>query len=498
MTLPANPLVYEIYTWVWLHEVSARAGRTVTLADVPSHEWDAVTGPAVDAVWLMGVWERSPEGARIAREHPAMRAAAAAALPDLTDDDIVGSAYCIRNYTVDTRLGGDDGLAVARRELAARGAGLVLDFVPNHVAPDHPWADSHPERFVRGTADDLVRDPDGFLAVGDAVIARGKDPYFPAWPEVLQLDASSVELRAAAAEVVTTIAGRCDAIRCDMAMLMLDDVFVRTWGERAVGGPQPDGGRGYWPTVFEAVRAAEPDVAFWAEAYWDLEPVLVDQGFDACYDKRLYDRLVDRHPASTVRAHLGADTAYQAHTLRFVENHDEPRLASVLPGSAARAAAVVALTLPGVALLHDGQPDGRLVRVPVVLDRRPEEPLDAGLHAWYDTLLAAVGSGMRRGTWSLLDVDGWPDNRSCERLVAWRWARPGGDDVIVVNLSDERADGLVQLPAGGEGAGTVTFQDRLSGAVFERDRDAIATEGLYVALDGYGVHVLRSPAGSTR
>ena len=146
------------------------------------------------------------------------------------------------------------------RRSAARGVGLVLDFVPNHVAPDHPWAIEHPEYFVRGTADDLARDPDGFLAVGDAVIARGRDPYFPAWPEVLQLDTSQASTRAAAVEVVTSIAARCDGVRCDMAMLMLDDVFDRTWGERAGGGPTPDGGRGYWPTVI-GCRQGQPSGA---------------------------------------------------------------------------------------------------------------------------------------------------------------------------------------------------------------------------------------------
>ncbi|MET0326856.1 MAG: alpha-amylase family glycosyl hydrolase, partial [Ilumatobacteraceae bacterium] len=331
MRLPVNPLVHEIFTWVWLGEVSARVGAPVTLADVPAHEWDAITGPGIDVVWLMGVWTRSPAGATIAREHEGMAAAALAALPDLTPEDVVGSAYCIRSYTVDDRLGGDAGLAVARRELADRGVALILDFVPNHVSPDHRFAVDHPEYFVRGTLDDLAADPDSFLAVGDAVIARGRDPYFPAWPEVLQLDASSPGLRAAAAAVVGAIADRCDGVRCDMAMLMLDDIFVRTWGERASGGPSPGGGRGYWPTVMDAVRATHPDFVFWAEAYWDLEPVLVEQGFDACYDKRLYDRLVDREPASSVRSHLGADPAYQAHTVRFVENHDEPRLASTLP-----------------------------------------------------------------------------------------------------------------------------------------------------------------------
>jgi hypothetical protein len=422
----------------------------------------------------MGVWERSPAGAAIARTHPAMAATQREALPDLTGGDVVGSAYCIRNYRVDDRLGGDAGIAVARDELASRGVGLVLDFVPNHVAPDHPWVDEHPEYFVH---DD------------DGAIALGRDPYFPPWPEVLQLDTSLPQVRRAAADVVTSIAERCDGVRCDMAMLMLDDVFSRTWGDRALGGTSPDGGRGYWPTVIAAVRETKPDFSFWAEAYWDLEPVLVEQGFDACYDKRLYDRLVHREPAGAIREHLRADARYQVHTVRFAENHDEPRLAAVVAPPLDRAAAAVALTLPGVALLHEGQADGRRVRVPVTLGRRPSEPIDTELAEWYGQLLAAIGGGMRRGTWSLVDVDGWPDNRSSEHLVAWTWTSPGASHLVVVNLSDGRADGLARLPT--VAGGPLVMVDGLSGDRFERDGDAIRRDGLYVALPAGGVHILR-------
>ena len=327
----------------------------------------------------MGVWERSPLGAAIARSTPSMVEPQRAALDDATDADVVGSAYCIRDYVVDPRLGGDEALAAARAALAARGVRLVLDFVPNHVAPDHPWVRSRPELFVHGSRDDLERDPASFLEIDGRVFARGRDPYFPAWPEVAP--ARCIQCCVASRPPPNSspaLTDRCDGLRCDMAMLMLDDVFHRTWGDRASGHrmsgpPAPDGGRGYWPTVIGAARAIRPDFAFWAEAYWDLEPVLLDQGFDACYDKRLYDLLVRRAPAGEVRAHVAAPPELQRRTVRFVENHDEPRAAAVFDGAQHRAALVSVFTLPGVALLHEGEADGRRVRVPVTLGRRPLE-----------------------------------------------------------------------------------------------------------------------------
>jgi len=490
---PANPVVHEIFTWIWLAELGKRYGRAITLASVPDEVWDDVARPGIDAVWLMGVWERSPIGAQIARTNPAMREANRAALPGLTDADVVGSAYCIRDYTVDRLLGGEQGLAAARAALARRGVRLVLDLVPNHVAPDHRWVREHPEFFVQGTQADLDRDPHAFIKVGDRVLACGKDPYFPAWPEVLQLDASHVGLRAAMVELVGTIARRCDGVRCDMAMLMLDDVFVRTWGDRASGGAHPDGGRGYWPRIIRATKAARPDFAFWAEAYWDLEPVLVEQGFDACYDKRLYDRMVHGGTVDVagVRAHLGAEVGYQQHTIRFVENHDEPRAAALLDPAAHRAALTAVFTLPGVALLHEGEADGRRVRVPVTLGRRPVEEPDRELHGFVDRLIAAIAGGLRRGRWSLVPIWGWPDNPSAERLLGWTWTDAAHRHVVVVNLTPTRADGRVQLGWPDLAGRTVVLEDLLSGQRFERDGDQLAADGLYVALEGPAVHLLK-------
>src|SRR6516165_8516616 len=142
---PARPVIYEINTWVWLSDLSRQNKGTITLGTVPAEQWDAIASLNVDAVWLMGVWERSPEGKRIANKNVDLQADFRRALPDYTSADNVGSAYCVHRYVVDEQLGGAEGLASARQMLADRGLRLMLDFVPNHVAPDHPWVFEYPE-----------------------------------------------------------------------------------------------------------------------------------------------------------------------------------------------------------------------------------------------------------------------------------------------------------------------------------------------------------------
>ena len=230
---PDQPVIYEINAAVWLNGLARAAGRRVTLADVADADWDAVTPPGVDAVWLMGVWERSPAGLALANANAELQASYADALPDLQSADVIGSPYCVRRYTADEAFGGPAGLTVARAALAARGVRLILDYVPNHVAPDHPWVSSRPELFVRGDEDAIKADPAGWMAVAGQVLAHGRDPYFPPWSDVVQLDAFSPAMRAATADTLADIAGQCDGIRCDMAMLMINRIFDRTWGSRA-------------------------------------------------------------------------------------------------------------------------------------------------------------------------------------------------------------------------------------------------------------------------
>ncbi len=486
--MSANPLLYEINTSPWLDRLARAAGRDLTLGDVPAATWDEVAATGADIVWLMGVWRRSPAGTADALANPATVAGFREALPDLGDADVVGSAYCIREYTVDDRLGGPAGLAHARRALAERGIRLLLDFVPNHVAPDHAWALDPQGRCIEGSAEDFARDPASFVRVGERVLACGRDPYFPAWHDVVQVDAFSPALREAAAATLIGILDQCDGVRADMAMLMLNDVFAGTWGDRVGPTPQTE----YWTDVLDAARVAHPDAVFIAEAYWDLEWRLQRLGFDACYDKRLYDRLRSGD-AEPVRLHLCADLDYQHHLVRFIENHDEPRAASVFTPEQHRAAAVVSLTQPGWRLVHDGQLEGRRVRLPVFLGRFPHEAQDQDLAAWYRRLLAVVGDpALRGGSWSLCHRSGWPGNEHWAQLVAWSWEAADARErwLIVVNLGDAPAAGHVVAPAAWTSlrGSTLELHDPVHDTTYQRDADALL-DGLYVELPAWGSHL---------
>jgi glycosidase len=482
-----NPSIYEINTWVWLAELSQTRGTEVTLSSVPAAEWDALAAHGFDAVWLMGVWERSPAGIAVANRNQNLLDDFRRALPDFQPEDNVGSPYCVRRYVVDGHLGGPQGLAAARQELAKRGLRLILDFVPNHVAPDHPWVATHPEYFVQGNLDDAKNDPASFVNLGGHVFACGRDPYFPAWQDVLQLNAFQPGLRQAVRETVSDIASQCDGIRCDMAMLVMNAIFERTWGSRVGQSPPTE----YWRDLIPAIKRAYPDFLFIAEAYWDLEWGLQQQGFDFCYDKRLYDRLEHDH-AESVRLHLCADLAYQAKLLRFIENHDEPRAAATFSPAKERAAAVTIATLPGARLFHEGQFEGRKVKLPVFLGRRPSEPEDKALQIFYHWLLDAINAPVfRNGQWALCALKGWPDNSSYQNLVAWAWVKEKDRYLIIVNLSETDAQAQVQSPWDDLRGKTWRLVDVLSGQSYERNGNDMCDPGLYVELKSWNCHFFR-------
>ncbi len=488
---PKKPYIYEINTAVWLSSLSQKYDRHITLTNVPDEELDYLASLGIDGVWLMGVWYRSK----------AVRASALnyideyrSVLPDITEEDVIGSAYAIGAYVVDKRLGGRDGLASLRRRLQERGLQLILDFVPNHVAIDHAWVSQHPDRFVRGTLSDLQRNKGMFFKSRDAwgrtlVVAHGRDPYFPGWIDTAQLDAFSPSYRQAALETLLDIADQCDGVRCDMAMLLVNRIFAQTWGDYVDEPPKTE----FWEDIIPNVKALHPNFIFIAEVYWDMEHELQKLGFDYTYDKVFYDRLVEQE-LEQLKTHLQADINYQNHTIRFIENHDEPRAAERLGVEKSRPAAALLMTAPGAVLLHDGQLQGRKAKLPVQIRRQPDEAIHPELEAFYRQLLKETRAPVyQHGDWHLFSLtEAWQGNTSHEYLLAHGWKHDADYRLIVVNFSDNWAQALVRLDIWPEiGHHDWRLTDAITGEYYYHRGQNLAENGLFIELPPCGVHLFR-------
>ncbi|MGH9773554.1 MAG: alpha-amylase family glycosyl hydrolase [Candidatus Acidiferrales bacterium] len=481
-----HPHLYEINAWTWLEELSTQSGKRITLGGIPAAEWDRLASLGFDYIWLMGVWERSAEGRRLFQTDPAEFAHFDAAVPGWRVSEVVGSPYSIRNYSPDPRIGLWAELDAVRDALHERRMGLILDFVPNHTGFDHPWISSHPEYYVQGKEEDFHRSPSAYwlseaASAAPRFIARGCDPYFPPWKDVAQLNYCEPRACAALLRVLQEIARHCDGVRCDMAMLVLNEIFARTWGAQLAGYSAAE--EEFWTA---AVRLL-PGFLWLAEVYWDLEPRLQGLGFNFTYDKKLYDQLRDGN-AGAIRAGLRGDPTAQSRNVRFLENHDEPRAASVFAGRV-EAAAVLTATLPGMRFYHQGQFEGKKVRHPIPLARMAAEPADSALQSMYTRLLGLSNLDVfHSGEWKPLDVSSAGD-ASYQNLVAYQWRSASSWKLIVANVAGGTAQGRVRLEGQISAAREFVFLDELHDARYPRKGEELAREGLYVRLDSFSAHL---------
>ena len=477
-----HPILYEINTRCWLRELSDANGRAITLGNVPDEEFTGWRSLGFTHLWLMGVWTTGPKSRAPALTEPGLRRAYDEALSGWREEDVAGSPYAIAEYKAPRALGGEAGLQKFREKLHAHGLKLILDFVPNHLGLDHAWLREQPDLFVQSP----VQVPGTFAqetVTGTRWLAHGKDPYFAPWTDTVQLDYRRFATRGAMKELLVSVAERCDGVRCDMAMLLLNDVFAKTWEHFPFAAEKPE--REFWTDAVTAVKQQHADFLFLAEVYWDLEPRMQALGFHFTYDKRLYDDLFWRNAAGAQARVLSQSREALARMAHFLENHDEPRIASQLSPAEHRAAAMVVLGLPGMRFLHDGQLTGARRKIPVQLSRRPAEPVNAAAAKIYEELLTtlqrtAVGHGKSE---LLSPRAAWPGNATSQSFIIVQWqAQPPTFDLVVVNLAPHRSQCYVPLTVPGLAERNWAMKDLLGTESYERVGEDLTRAGLYLDL----------------
>ena len=248
--LPRCPLLFQINTRVVLDEISGQLTKRATLDDFPDTNLDDIAKIGYDFVYFLGVWQTGDYGIKksmMVLEHDAC-------CKGLPKEAACSSPFAVTDYSTHKDFGGDEALQRLRDRCHARGLRLMVDFVPNHMAVDHPWTKTRPELLIQGSDNSVKREPQNFFRVGDKVFAHGKDMYYDGWTDTVQLNYGNPALRMEMCEILRKMAGLADGVRCDMAMLICEDVLEKTWGGRLAPPGQPRAQGQFWPG---AIRGAK-------------------------------------------------------------------------------------------------------------------------------------------------------------------------------------------------------------------------------------------------
>ena len=510
----SHPHLCEVNARLWLGELREQYGASLTLSAVPDEEWLRFKRLGVDSVWLMGVWATSPKALAISRSSESLRKELDSVCPGCNEKDIGASPYAVYDYRLNPDLGQRFELAVLHENLKRLGLRLFLDFVSNHLAMDHPSIGTFTERFIHAGPEDVKAHPDWFFETdgnkGKVWLAYGRDPNFPPWTDTVQLNYFHPRLREQMIQTLLQIAPVCDGVRCDMAMLLLNDVYESIWGPllRRQGFSKPYSE--FWRDAVRTVKDRYPQFVFLAEAYWDLEWRLQELGFDYTYDKVLYDRLRYK-TAEEVRGHLSADALYQERSARFTENHDETPAVTAFGKKKSLAASVAAMTVKGMRFFHLGQLLGNPLRVPVQFLRCMTQE-DEEVKRFYKKLLEITNHpAFHEGEWAILEAHpcgnivpqgpaarndsssaspGRPGDETFRNLLCWRWRLGRTEKLVAVNYADCVSCGTLEMD-GVSGEGSWVVLEEFSGHFLDFSKERIRKEGFPIALSPYEARIFQ-------
>ncbi len=540
-------------TYVWLDQLSRRFEREVVRLDqIPDEALAELAHRGVNALWLIGLWERSPASRTIKQ----LRG----------QTDAVASAYALYDYVIAGDLGGEEAYERLREAAARHGLRLASDMVPNHVGIDGRWVIEHPSWFVQVTeppfpsyrfdGPELSTDPrvsvkieDRYFDDTDAAVVfqrrdtatgdtrfvyHGNDGTAMPWNDTAQLDYLNAEVREAVIQTILAVARRFPIIRFDAAMTLARKHVRRLWyPEPGQGGAIPSRARygalddaafdaamphEFWREVVDRVAREAPDTLLLAEAFWMMEGFFVRTlGMHRVYNSAFMHMTKNedgRGYRDLMKETLVFDPQIMKRFVNFMNNPDEES-ARVQFGDGDKYFAVATLlaTLPGLPMIGHGQFEGYREKYGMEFraprtDESPDERLLARHDRELVPLLHRRAQFAEVERFRLFDVTA-ADGSVLEDVYAFSNHAMGSGSLVLVNLRFQRSEGSLQRSvafqtgAGGErredlatalgirgGADRfVVMFEQVAGLAFLQRSDDVVRSGLWVALDGYARRV---------
>jgi len=482
-----NPRILELNTRVWLKKKNYKSVNEIP--DSVIDEWKEL---GFNFIWLMGIWKTNKDIVAQYCFEPDLVQSYTNALKDWKTEDVIGSPYAIDCYEINPELATESDLLSLKKRLNEKGIGLILDFVSNHLSIGSRLVKENKEIFLPADEYLFRNDPYTFFKSpynSKEYFAHGRDPLFPPWKDTIQINFYSTEARKFLIDTLNSISNLCDGVRCDMAMLSLNNIFYNTWigALKKYGYEKPE--KEFWTEAITSLKSSKPEFVFIAEAYWDLEWQLQQLGFDFTYDKRLLDRLGSSDVRS-IKDHLRAEKDFQIKSVRFIENHDEERAAAKLGKDKSLAAATVISTIQGMILYHDGQFEGKKIKLPVQLAREPFEKEDDRIKKFYYKLLRITSDIIfRNGEWTMLDpTPSANSDFSFENFLIWQWKFENRLMIVAINYSNTTSRCRVKFETPKDKM-ILNLNDVLNSVSYERSVEEINERGLYIELKPFCSHI---------
>ena len=474
-----HPLVYEISARPWLYELSKKYGKSITkLKEIPLEEFDELSNNGVDIVWIMGVWKLGQYGVKYDKKYGDY----SSVLPDYTDDDIIGSPFAITKYECNPDIGTDKDLIWLKRELNIRGMKLMLDFVPNHSAADHEQVDTDPNMYIRapnGVQNETRYNEKGF--------AFGSDVNHQTWKDVIQYnywDKKTIEVMKDNLKKVLTLS---DAVRCDRAYLILNEVFGKAWENELTYYKYSKPEKEFWTYAIEEAKKINPNALFLGETHYEVyDKQLIEIGFDYIYNKPLLDNLIKG--AKEVKEYLKSkESFFMKKACHFVENHDEQRIVFITDGDyqKAKAAGTIAATVGGMILINNGQWVGKKNKLDVHLRRALYEGDIAHMKNHYNKLNKVLLEPAFRGN-TFYYIDNITGEKK-DDFIAYIREEGNNHYLVVVNYSKNK--GCANVPIYNiKGFKYTLIYDALNDIEYVKNYNDVKN-GMRVCLDAWESHI---------